>query len=186
MSVVSKILPGSAWMHSYDSYVLLGLASFFFFQFRCQQIGSLNPTRDKSGHVHSLSYGPEPNLDVYVRSLSYDPVSIWPRIWWSESTLALYSSQMSVRFRVNIRILSVQARPLSRPNKDKRKPKCANCRGLDVASYRGCPAYKDQAFRQHVVQKQVSYASLLKEASPPPSPPPATHLISLPNKLFPW
>ena len=39
------------------------------------------------------------------------------------------------------------------PNKEKRKPKCANCRGPHVANYRGCPAYKDQAFRQHVVQK---------------------------------
>ena len=55
------------------------------------------------------------------------------------------------------------------PNKEKRKPKCANCRGPDVANYRGCPAYKDQAFRQHVVQKQISYASVLKQASPPPA-----------------
>ena len=54
------------------------------------------------------------------------------------------------------------------PNKEKRKHKCANCRGPHVANYRGCPAYKDQAFRQHVVQKQVSYASILKQASPPP------------------
>ena len=54
------------------------------------------------------------------------------------------------------------------PNKEKGKPKCANCRGPHFANYRGCPAYKDQAFRQHVVQKQVSYASSLKEASPPP------------------
>ena len=69
------------------------------------------------------------------------------------------------------------------PNKDKRKPKCANCRGPHVANCKGCSAYKDQAFRQHVVQKQVSYALILKQASPPP---PATHLISLPNKLFPW
>ena len=69
------------------------------------------------------------------------------------------------------------------PNKEKRKSKCANCRGPHVANYKGCPAYKDQAFRQHVVQKQVSYASILKQASPPP---PATHLISLPNTLFPW
>ena len=53
------------------------------------------------------------------------------------------------------------------PNKEKRKPKCANCRGPHVANYRGCPAYKDQAFRQHVVQRQVSYASILKQASPP-------------------
>ena len=55
------------------------------------------------------------------------------------------------------------------PNKEKRKPKCANCRGPHVANYRGCPAYKDQAFRQHVVQKQISYASVLKQASPPPT-----------------
>ena len=54
------------------------------------------------------------------------------------------------------------------PNKDKRKPECANCRGPHVANYKGCPAYKDQAFRQHVVQKQFSYASILKQASPPP------------------
>ena len=54
------------------------------------------------------------------------------------------------------------------PNKGKRKPKCANCRGPHVANYKGCPAYKDQAFRQHVVQNQVSYASILKQTSPPP------------------
>ena len=55
------------------------------------------------------------------------------------------------------------------PNKEKRKPKCANCRGPHVANYRGCLAYKDQAFRQHVVQIQISYASVLKQASPPPA-----------------
>ena len=55
------------------------------------------------------------------------------------------------------------------PNKEKRKPKCANCWGPHVANYRGCPAYKDQAFRQHVVQKQIFYASVLKQASPPPT-----------------
>ena len=54
------------------------------------------------------------------------------------------------------------------PNKEKRSPKCANCKGPHVANYKGCPAYKDQAFRQHVVQKQVSYASILKQAPPPP------------------
>ena len=54
------------------------------------------------------------------------------------------------------------------PNREKRKPKCVNCRGPHVANYKGCPAYKDQAFRQHVVQRQVSYASILKQASPPP------------------
>ena len=55
------------------------------------------------------------------------------------------------------------------PNKEKRNPKCANCRGPHVANYKGCPAYKDQAFRQHVVQKQVSYASIPKQA-PLPTP----------------
>ena len=55
------------------------------------------------------------------------------------------------------------------PNRGKGSPKCANCRGPHVANYRGCPAYQDQAFRQHVVQNQVSYASILKQASPPPS-----------------
>ena len=54
------------------------------------------------------------------------------------------------------------------PNKEERKSKCANCRGPHVANYKGCPVYKDQAFRQHVVQKQVSYASILKQASPAP------------------
>ena len=54
------------------------------------------------------------------------------------------------------------------PNKEKRNSTCAVCRGPHVANYRGCSAYKDQAFRQHVVQNQVSYASILKQASPPP------------------
>ena len=55
------------------------------------------------------------------------------------------------------------------PNKEKKKSKCANCRGPhDLINYKGFPAYKDQAFMQHVVQKQVSYASILKQASPPP------------------
>ena len=52
--------------------------------------------------------------------------------------------------------------------KKKRYSKCADCRGPQVANYRGCPAYKGQALRQHVIQKQVSYASILKQASPPP------------------
>ena len=46
-------------------------------------------------------------------------------------------------------------------NKEKRSPKCANCMGPQVANYRGRRAYKDQAFRQHVDQSQVSYAYIL-------------------------
>ena len=45
------------------------------------------------------------------------------------------------------------------PNKEARKPKCANCKGPHVASYKGCPAYKIQAFQQHVVNSQKSYAA---------------------------
>ena len=54
------------------------------------------------------------------------------------------------------------------PNKNKKNLKCANCRGPHVANYRDCPAYKDQAFRQHVIQNQISYTSIVKQASPPP------------------
>ena len=53
-------------------------------------------------------------------------------------------------------------------NKNKKIPKCANCRGPHITNYRGCPAYKDQAFRQHVVQNQISYAYIVKQASSPP------------------
>ena len=45
------------------------------------------------------------------------------------------------------------------PNKESRKAKCANCKGPHVASYKGCPEYKKQAFRQHVVNNQKTYAA---------------------------
>ena len=32
------------------------------------------------------------------------------------------------------------------PNREKKQPKCANCRGPHVANYEGCPAYKKQVF----------------------------------------
>ena len=35
-------------------------------------------------------------------------------------------------------------------NRETRKPRCANCKGPHVASYRGCPEYKKQAFRCRV------------------------------------
>ena len=37
------------------------------------------------------------------------------------------------------------------PKKEAKQLKCANCSGPHVASYKGCPEYKKQAFRQHVV-----------------------------------
>ena len=53
------------------------------------------------------------------------------------------------------------------PNKEKRKPKCANCRG-PMSPTTEAVLLTRQAFRQYVVQKQVSYTSILKRASPPP------------------
>ena len=42
----------------------LGCLHSFFFDSDVNRPAHLNLTRDKSGHVRSLSYGPEPNLDV--------------------------------------------------------------------------------------------------------------------------
>ena len=56
-------------------------------------------------------------------------------------------------------------------NKEKWKPKCVNCRekqGTSCRQLQRLSCLQDQAFRQHVVQKQVSCASILKQASPPP------------------
>ena len=53
------------------------------------------------------------------------------------------------------------------PNREKQQPKCANCKGSHVANYKGCPAYKKQVFRQHVVDNQKTYASILKQNSAP-------------------
>ena len=45
-----------------------------------------------------------------------------------------------------------------------------NCKGPDVASYKGCPYYKSQAFRQHVVSSQKSYSRVLKSSPPQNTP----------------
>ena len=46
------------------------------------------------------------------------------------------------------------------------------CKGPHVASYKGCPAYKKQAFQQHVVNNQKSYAAAVgqKPLSTRPTP----------------
>ena len=51
------------------------------------------------------------------------------------------------------------------PKKEAKQPKCANCSGSHVASYKGCPEYKKQAFRQHVVNHQKSYATVVSQNS---------------------
>ena len=53
------------------------------------------------------------------------------------------------------------------PNREAKKPKCANCKGPRVASYKGCPEYKKQAFRLHVVNNQKSYAKVVGQNSLP-------------------
>ena len=57
-------------------------------------------------------------------------------------------------------------------NKEVRKPKCANCSVPHIASYKGCPEYKKQAFRQHVVNNQKSYAAAVSQK---PLTQPKTH-----------
>ena len=64
------------------------------------------------------------------------------------------------------------------PNREKKQPKCANCKGPHVASYKGCPAYKKQAFRQHVVDNQKSYAAILRQNTAPPQPQDKTFTFS--------
>ena len=46
------------------------------------------------------------------------------------------------------------------PNGEKQQPKCANCKGPQVANHKGCPAYKKKVLRQHVVVNQISYVSI--------------------------
>ena len=60
------------------------------------------------------------------------------------------------------------------PNREARKPKCVNCKGPHVASYKGCPEYKKQVFRQQVVNNQNSYATVVGQNSLPKPKTPQT------------
>ena len=53
------------------------------------------------------------------------------------------------------------------PNKEAKKPECANCKGPHVASYIECPEYKKQTFRQHVVNNQKSHAATVGQNTLP-------------------
>ena len=53
------------------------------------------------------------------------------------------------------------------PNREARKPKCANCKGSHVVSYKGCTEYKKHAFRQHMVNNQKSSATAVGQNSLP-------------------
>ena len=64
----------------------------------------------------------------------------------------------------NKNVLSAVSTILTKdPNKEVRKPKCANCKWPHVKSYNGFPEYKKQAFRQHVVNNQKTYAATLSQ-----------------------
>ena len=56
--------------------------------------------------------------------------------------------------------------------------KCTNCKGPRIASYKGCPAYKKQAFGQHVVDNRKSYAAILLQNTAPPQPQDKTFTFS--------
>ena len=49
------------------------------------------------------------------------------------------------------------------PTESQENPHVQNCNGPHVASYKGCPEYTKQAFRQHVVNNQKSYASVVSQ-----------------------
>ena len=64
------------------------------------------------------------------------------------------------------------------PNREAKKPKCANCKGPHVASYKGCPVYKKQTFRQRVVNNQKSYATVVGQNSLPQPKTPQTFFFT--------
>ena len=59
------------------------MSSLGWLQFRRQQICSLSPTRDKSGHVCSLAT--VQNQTRICTESKHGPVNVWPRIRQSES-----------------------------------------------------------------------------------------------------
>ena len=64
------------------------------------------------------------------------------------------------------------------PNREKKQPKCTNCKGPHVASYKGCPAYKKQASNQHVMDNKKSYSAILRQNTAPPQPQDKTFTFS--------
>ena len=56
------------------------------------------------------------------------------------------------------------------PNKEARKPKCANCKGPHVASYKGCPAYKNRHFNNMSTAKIICCSRRPKPLTQPKTP----------------
>ena len=57
------------------------------------------------------------------------------------------------------------------PSREARRPTSAKCNRPHVVSYKGCPEYKMQAFRQHVVNNQNTYTSIFSQNIPQPQKP---------------
>ena len=55
------------------------------------------------------------------------------------------------------------------PNREKKQSKSADCKGPHVANYKGCPAYKKQVIRQHVVDNLIKLCLHFKEKFDPSS-----------------
>ena len=72
-------------------------------------------------------------------------------------------SAKTCKSKIKCLICGKNHRHKGRLNGEKKQPKCANCKGPHVASYKWCPAYKEQAFRQHVEENQKSYAAILRQ-----------------------
>ena len=87
--------------HSYHAYGFVELASFF--SSDVNNWAHVNQVRDKSGHVHSPSYGPKPSLDMYAVRATIQLI-FGQECGRGNSTLALSSDQASACFRVNSKV----------------------------------------------------------------------------------
>ena len=97
---------------------------------------------------------------VYKMEEFRQPVSVT----WCFNCQSFGCSAKNCRFKQKRLICGESHSHKGCPNKEARKPKCAN-----VASYKGCPEYKKQAFRQHVVNNQnLMPKPKVKNLSPSP------------------
>ena len=121
------------------------------------------------------------NLTCHITGIIYkveefrSPVSV-QQCWNSQN---FGHSEKTCKSKTNCLICGESHHHKGCPNKEKKQPKCANCKGPHVACCTGCPAYKKkQAFRQHVVDNQKSYAPILSQNTAPPWPQDKTFTFS--------
>ena len=83
--------------------------------------------------------------------------------------------------KAKLSVLSVEKATLTKDAQTEKNSKPNVLTVKHVANYKGCPAYKKQVFRQHVVDNQNSYASILKQNSAPTPQPRVTHSLPRPT-----